>query len=169
MLRNFFKVAMRNLWKHKGYSFLNIFGLAMGMTCSLLILLWIRDEKSVDNFHSNGQRIYSVYERQYYDGKIESGYFTPGLLPAEMKKVLPEVELASGFTWRNENTFQVGDKIVKEKGSSAGPDFFKMFSYPLLQGSPATALATPVSIVVSRKMARDFFGGPQAAIGKDET
>jgi putative ABC transport system permease protein len=166
MIRNFFKVALRNLWKHKGYSFLNIFGLAMGMTCSLLILLWIRDEKSVDSFHANAPRLYSVYEKQFYDGKVDGGYYTPGVLSAEMKKVLPEVELSSGFTWRNKNTFQVGDKIVKEEGSSAGADFFKMFSYPLLQGSAATALATPVSIAVSRKMAADFFGSPQAAIGQ---
>jgi len=166
MLRNFFKVALRNLWRHKGYSFLNIFGLAMGMACSLLILLWIRDEKSVDNSSPNAGRLYDVYERQYYDGKIEAGYYTPGLLPAEMKKMLPEVELASGFTWRNENTFQVGDKIVKEFGSSADSGFFRMFDYPLLQGSPATALASPLSIAVSRKMAVDFFGSPAAAIGK---
>ena len=166
MIRNFFKVALRNLWRHKGYSFLNIFGLAMGMTCSLLILLWIGDERSVDNFHARGSRLYSVYERQYYDGKVEGGFYTPGVLAPEMKKVLPEVEMASGFTWRNENTFQVGDKIVKEFGSAAGPDFFKMFSCPLLQGNPATALTTPVSMAVSRKMATDFFGSPQAAIGK---
>src|SRR5262249_11032443 len=57
MLKNFLKVALRNLWKHKGYSFLNVFGLAMGMTCSLLILLWIRDERSIDNFHPNGSRL----------------------------------------------------------------------------------------------------------------
>ena len=65
MIKNFFKVAVRNLWKHKGYSFLNIFGLAMGLACSLMILLWIRDEKSIDSFHAKGDRLYSVYERQY--------------------------------------------------------------------------------------------------------
>jgi len=166
MLKNFFKVALRSLWKQKGYSFLNIFGLAMGMTCSLLILLWIRDEKSVDGFHVNGDRLYSVYERQYYDGKIESGYFTPGVLPDELKKVLPEVEMASGFTWKDRNTFQVGDKILKEEGTSAGADYFQMFSYPLLEGRAANALATPVSIAISRKMATDFFGSPKAAINK---
>ncbi|HEX9510520.1 MAG TPA: FtsX-like permease family protein [Puia sp.] len=166
MIKNFFKVAIRNLWKHKGYSFLNIFGLAMGMTCSLLILLWINDERSVNAFHANASRLYAVYERQYYDGKIEAGYYTPGVLPAEMKKVLPEVELASGYNGVEKSTFQVGDKILKEEGSQADADFFKMFSYPLLQGTPATALATPVSLAISRKMAADFFGSPQAAIGK---
>ncbi len=166
MIKNFFKVAIRNLWRHKGYSFLNIFGLAMGMTCSLLILLWINDERSVDTFHAKASRLYSVYERQYYDGKIESGYYTPGILPPEMKKVLPEIELASSFSWRDKNTFQVGDKILKEQGSHAGADFFKMFSYPLLQGNAATALSTPVSLAISRKMAADFFGNAGAAIGK---
>jgi ABC-type antimicrobial peptide transport system permease subunit len=166
MLKNFFKVALRSLWKQKGYSFLNIFGLAMGMTCSLLILLWIRDEKSVDGFHANGDRLFRVYERQYYDGKIESGYYTPGILADEMKKVLPEVEMATGFSWRNNNTFQVGEKILKEQGTNAGADFFQMFSYPLLEGKAASALASPVSIAISRKMASHFFGSPQAAINK---
>jgi putative ABC transport system permease protein len=166
MLKNFFKVAIRNLWKQKGYSFLNIFGLAMGMTCSLLILLWIRDEKSVDNFHANGDRLYSVYERQYYDGKIESGYYTPGLLAAEMKKVMPEIEMACMYNENGKSTFQAGDKIIKEDGSNASADFFKMFSYPLLAGTPAAALASPVSIAISRKMAIAFFGSPQTAIGR---
>ncbi|HEV2479790.1 MAG TPA: ABC transporter permease [Puia sp.] len=166
MLKNFLKVALRNMWKQKGYSFLNIFGLAIGMTCSLLILLWIRDEKSMDNFHANGDRLYSIYERQYYDGKIDAGGYTPGLLPEEMKKVLPEVELSTGFLWSQKNTWQVGDKILKEDGRAAGADFFRMFSFPLLQGTPATALATPASVAISRKMAGEFFGSPQAAIGQ---
>src|SRR6266404_3539980 len=119
MLKNFLKVALRNLWKFKGYSFLNIFGLAMGMTCSLLILLWIRDERSVDNYHANGARLYSIYENQYYDGKISSGFYTPGVLPDQMKKDLPEVEMSTGFTWPDRSTFQVGDKILKEQGRNA--------------------------------------------------
>jgi putative ABC transport system permease protein len=166
MIKNFFKVALRNLWKHKGYSSLNIFGLAMGMACSLLILLWISDEQSVDGFHARGDRLYRIYERQYYDGKVEAGYYTPGLLATELKKVLPEVEMAAGFTWDDNAAFQVGDKILKETGSAAGVDFFQMFSYPLLEGNAATALSSPSGIAISRKMATDFFGSPRAAIGK---
>jgi putative ABC transport system permease protein len=166
MIKNFFKVAIRGLWKQKGYSFLNIFGLAIGMACSLLILLWIRDERAVDNFHVNGERLYSVYERQYYDGKIESGMFTPGVLPDEMKKVLPEIEMSSGFDGGDRMTFQVGDKILKQDGAFAGTDFFRMFSYPLLQGRAESALAAPADIAISRKMAIAFFGSPEAAMGK---
>ena len=166
MIKNFFKVAFRSLWRQKGYSFLNLFGLAIGMACSLLILLWIRDEEAVDNFHAKGDRLYSVYERQYYDGKIESGHFTPGVLPDEMKKLLPDVEMSSGFDGGERMTFQVGEKILKEDGAFAGADFFRMFSYPLLEGRAESALAAPVSMAISRKMAVAFFGSPGAAIGK---
>ena len=166
MIKNFFKVAIRNLWKHKGYSSLNIFGLAMGMTCSLLILLWINDERSVDSFHVKGPHLFTVYERQYYDGKVTAGYYTPGILPEEMKRVLPEVEMATGFSGDAQYTFQVGDKILKESGSFGNADFFNMFSYRLLEGKAATALSSPVSIAISRKMAAGFFGSPEAAIGK---
>jgi putative ABC transport system permease protein len=166
MLRNYFLIAIRNLKKNKVFSFINILGLALGMACSLLILLWVQDEKSVNAFHAKGSRLYSVYERQYYDNKIDAFHSTPGLMPDEMKRVLPEVEYASSYAWNYTNTFQVGEKIQKEDGNHAGADFFKIFSYPLLQGNVATALNSPVSIAISRKMANDFFGSPQAAIGK---
>jgi len=120
----------------------------------------------MDNYHASGDRLFSIYERQYYDGKISSGYYTPGVLPEQMKKVLPDVELSSGFTWANKVTWQVGDKILKEEGRAASADFFRMFSYPLLQGTPATALSSPVSIVISRKMANEFFGSPQRAFNQ---
>ena len=169
MLKNFIKVAIRSLWKQKGYSFLNIFGLALGMSCSLLILLWIRDERNMDGFHVNGDRIYLIYERQYYDGKVTSGFYTPGILADQLKKDLPEVELSAGYTgfsWLNEYTFQVGNKILKEKGRFAGADFFRMFSYPFVQGNPSTALTMPAGIAISRKMADDFYGSPGAALGQ---
>ena len=166
MIKNFFKVAIRSLWKQKGYSFLNIFGLAIGMACSLLILLWIRDEEAVDNFHAMGDRLYSVYERQYYDGKIESGHYTPGLLPEEMKKSLPAVEMSSGFDGGERMTFQVGEKILKEDGAFAGADFFRMFSYPLLEGNAGSALSAPVSMAISRKMAVAFLAAPRPPSGR---
>jgi putative ABC transport system permease protein len=166
MIKNYFKTAWRVLWKNKVFSAINILGLALGMTCSLLILLWTRGEKSIDNFHVNGNRLYSIYERIYIDNTVEGGYSTPGLLPDQMKRDLPEVEMASGFTRSYRSTFQAGDKLIKENGSYAGADFFRMFSYPLLEGSPATALSSPISLAISRKMAVDFFGSPHAAIGQ---
>jgi len=168
MIKNYLKSAWRNLWKNKSFSSINILGLALGMASSILILLWVQDEMSVDSFHSNGAHLYIVYERQYYDNKVVGQYSVPGLLANEMKKVIPEIEYASNFSFNNndDNTFRVGNKILKMEGSAADSDYFKMFSYPLLAGNPATALNTPVSIAISRKMAEDFFGSPQAAFGK---
>ena len=166
MLKNYLLIAFRNLRKDKIFSLINILGLALGLACSLLILLWIRDERNMDKFNKNTTQVYSVYERQYYDNKIDAFHSTPGVMADEMKRVLPQVQFASGMAWEDLATFQVGDKIMQENGNHAGMDFFRMFSYKLLQGTAATALNTPSTIAISRKMARDFFGGPEQAIGK---
>ena len=139
MLKNYLKIALRNFWKSKSFSFINVFGLALGMACSLLIMLWVQDEKAMDGFFKNSDRIYSVYERQYYDNKIEAFHGTPGVLPDEIKKVIPDIQYASGMAWNNSSNFQVGNKILKQEGNHAGTDFFKIFSYRLIQGTPATA------------------------------
>jgi putative ABC transport system permease protein len=166
MFRNYFKIAWRNLQKSKVFSSINILGLALGIACSLLIMLWVQDEKSMDAFHKNRKHLYSIYERQYYDGRITAGHQSPGLLFIEMKKVLPEVKYASPYGWNSLSTFQVGDKIIKEEGNFTTDDFFKMFSYPLIQGNVNTALSNRDNIAISRKMAVDFFGSPAQAMGK---
>ena len=166
MLKNYLLVALRNFRKNKIFSAINIVGLALGMACSLLILLWIRDEWNMNKFNKYSSRLYSVYERQYYDNKVDAFTATPGVLADEMKRVLPEVQLASNFAWEDLTTFQVGDHIMQETGNHAGTDFFKMFSYKILAGNAATALNTPSTIAISGKMARDFFGGPESAMGK---
>src|SRR5271165_1328744 len=83
-----------------------------------------------------------------------------------MKKFIPEIEYSTNYGFNSDNTFRVGNKILKIKGNAADSDFFKMFSFPLLEGNAKNALNTPVSIAISRKMAGDFFGSPQAAMGK---
>jgi len=166
MIKNYLKVAWRNLWRNKFFSTINIAGLGLGMACSILIILWVQNELSFDAFHAKGDRLYQVIERQYYDHKIMGQYSVPGVLADEMKHALPQVELATPMAWNNQNTFRVGTKIIKLEGNSAGADFFKMFSYPLLQGKAETALNSPVSIAISRKMAGEFFGSPSEAMGK---
>jgi putative ABC transport system permease protein len=166
MIRNYLKVAWRNLFRNKFFSTINILGLALGMACSILILLWVQNELSVDNYHVNGPNLYAVVERQYYDNKVMGQYGTPGVLAAQLKKGIPEVKYATGFEGGEQNTFQVGDKILKLEGGFADSDVFKMFSYKLIEGKPETALNNPSSITISRKMADEFFGSPQAAMGK---
>jgi len=166
MWYSYFKIAWRNLFRQKAFSFINIFGLAIGMACSLLIMLWVQDEISVDAFHANKKQLYQVYERQYADGKVEATYVTQGLLADELKKTIPEVQYASPMEHTLLYTVAAGNKINKLLGTFAGNDFFKMFRYPLLQGTLATALNKPASIAISRKMAEQFFGNPEQAIGK---
>ena len=135
------------------------------MACSLLIMLWVQDERSVDSFHVNGKQLYQVYERNYYDGKVDASYPTQGLLAEELKRVIPEVQYASGLEYASppgtQSTFEAGDKINKMGGMFAGADFFNMFSYPLLQGNVESALNSPAGIAVSRKMAEYFFGSAE--------
>jgi len=166
MIKNYLKTALRNLWKNKAFSFINIMGLALGLACSLLIMLWVSDEYKVDAFHKNGSRLYSVIERQYRDGQVFAFHGGPGVMADEMKKVLPEVQYATNYAWNELNAFEANDKIIKKNGNHAGQDFFKMFTYPLLEGNAARALQTPSDITISKRMAEEFFGSPAKAIGK---
>jgi putative ABC transport system permease protein len=167
MIKNYIKIAWRNVVKNKVHSFINITGLSVGLACSLLILLWVQNELSIDAYHQNGDRLYKVYEREYYDHKIDGNYDTPGMMGAELKKVLPEVEYAINMEDGNDDhTFKVGNKILKVNGTFAGADIFNMFSYPLVKGEAGTALNSPLSMAISQKMAAMFFGKPDAAIGK---
>ena len=170
MIINYFKTACRNIWRNKGFSTINIAGLALGICCSLLILLWVQDERKIDAFHANGKYLYQVFERRYADGKIDASYPTQGLLARELQRVIPEIEYASGFEYASMpgtlNTFEAEHKISKMGGSFADADFFKMFSYPLVAGNSETALSVPGGIVISRRMAEMFFGSAEKAIGK---
>jgi len=167
MLKNYFKTAWRNLVRHRSHSFINLAGLSVGLACSLLILLWVQDELNVDAFHPKGPRLYKIYEREYYTTHIDGNYDTPGLLADELKKLFPEVEDAIMLQDENHQAvLQTGNKMLKVEGSGAGAGFFSMFGYPLLQGAPPSALSAPVSMAISRKTARQFFGSPAEAMGK---
>ena len=166
MFRNYLLTAVRNLRKNKVFSLINIMGLALGLACSLLIMLWVNDEYHIDKFHSNVSQIYSIYEKQHRDGEVFSFFGGPGVMAEEMKKVLPEVEYSTNFAWNDLATFEANNKIIKEDGNQAGPDIFKMFSFKLIQGNAETALLTPTDIAISRKMAEEFFGSPAKAINQ---
>ena len=170
MFKNYFKTAWRNIIRSKGFSIINIMGLALGLACSMIIMLWVNDEKSIDAFHANRKYLYQVYERNHFDGKIDASYTTQGLLAEELKKVIPDIQYASGLEYvsapGSSSTFEAGGKIAKMNGMFAGEDFFKMFSYPLLQGTVASALTEPGSIAISKNMATYFFGSPASSIGK---
>ncbi len=167
MLRNYLKTAWRNIVGNKTYSFINILGLAGGVTCTLLILLWVQSEQKVDAFHAKGDRLYKVYEREYYSDHTDGNYDTPGILAEELKKQIPEVEDAiSTEDDVRSHVLQYGEKIISVEGMAAGEGLFRMFSYPLLQGIASSALTSPANIAISKKISVDFFESPQNAMGK---
>ncbi len=168
MYKSYFKIGWRNLLKNKTFSSINISGLALGLTCSILIALWVQDEYNLNAFHENLDRIYTITSTEYSGHEITyGGYDTPGLLGEELKTVLSEVEYACNINgWLEWRTFGVEEKRVKMPGYYAGSDFLKIFSYPLLIGSKETALKSPESIAISRKMAIALFGTPELAMDK---
>lgn len=166
MIQNYLKIALRNLLKSKTFSAINVLGLALGMACSLLIMLWIRDERAVDAFHANKDQLYRIYMREYFSGKVQGVIWTPGPLADELKKSIPEIEMTTPLSWPVSQTFSVGNTIHKQETNWASGDFFRMFSYQLLQGTPEAALRDRNSIAISRSMAAAFFDTPEGAMGK---
>jgi ABC-type antimicrobial peptide transport system permease subunit len=166
MFRNYFKTAWRNTVRNKTFSLLNILGLALGLTCSLLIFLWVQDETAIDNYHQNAPLIYNVYESVFSEGKLETARWTPGRLARELKRKVQEIRYATGFNQAQQSLFEANNKVMQMTGDCADSDFFKMFSYPLLEGTPNSALNEPDEIAISRRMAEVFFGTPRSAFGK---
>ncbi len=180
ILRHYLIIAVRNLVRHKAFSAINIAGLALGMTCWIFIFLWVRDEKAVDNFHADGDRLYIMYLKSNIDGEWKADYITPTRRSETRvesymdgaKSEVPGIEYVTSYStgyelpWGHAETFQIGDKKVKLEGSRAGNDFLQMFNYPLVAGNAVTALNDISSIAISRKMASLFFNDPKDAIGK---
>lgn len=166
MIRNFLLIAWRNVTRNKTFSFVNIAGLALGLCCALFIMLWVGDEKSVDRFHINRDKLFQVYERNYHDGKVDASYTTQGLLAQELKRAIPAIEYSSGFEAVAPSMFQLNDKTIKLEGRYASDDFFRMFSYPIVAGEKNGGLTTIDAVAISKKMAIQFFGSADQAVGK---
>ena len=159
MFKNYLKIAWRNIVRRKGYSFTNIFGLAVGIACCVLMMLWIQDENSFDRFHVNGDSLYRVIAetKTENDSFMEAKVSTP-LGPA-LKEAFPEMidfcrfrsGLQYGIQFAGKNFY---DDVI----AAAEPSFFTMFSFPFIKGDPKTALLEPRSIVITEGLARKTFG-----------
>jgi len=159
MIKNYFKVAFRNLLRNKGFSFINISGLAIGMASAILIFLWIQSEVTYDRFHEKEDRIYEAWNQAHFSGKLHSWNTTPKILARTVEKDLPEVERAVRVNWQNNFLFSVGDKRLMSAGNIVDTGFLQMFSFPLIKGNPETALNGVSSIVVTEKLANKLFDG----------
>ncbi|MFC5410981.1 ABC transporter permease [Larkinella bovis] len=165
MLRNYIKIAWRSLLKNRLYSFINIFGLALGMSCSLLIGLWVKDELSYNRFLPHLDEIFFVRTTSVYEGKMETGTLSPGPLAGVLKRDVPEVRYATKVQFPDQILIKVGEKSTKETGFYATKDFFLVFDYPVLAGSPLVAHSRLDQIIITRKVAEKFFGTVNA-VGK---
>jgi len=158
MLKNYFKIALRSLVKQKGHAFINITGLAVGMACCLLILLYVHEELSFDQYHQNKDRIYRLATRVQgasYEGIAKvNGPWGPAV-----KKAVPEVQEAVRFVIAGQMLVSRGEKrLYEDEGLYADSTVFEVFSFPLLRGDPHRALTAPHTMVVTRGFAQKYFG-----------
>jgi ABC-type antimicrobial peptide transport system permease subunit len=165
MLKNYFKVAFRNLARNKGFSAINILGLAIGMASAILILLWIQNEVSYDQFHEKKDRIYEAWNRATFNGKLNCWNTTPKILARTLERDLPEVEQAVRVDWGSNYLFSIGEKRLTVQGTIVDSNFLQVFSFPLLKGNPKTVLNDVHSIVLTEKLAKKLFGN-EDAMGK---
>src|ERR1700743_1682138 len=158
MFKNYLKVAFRNLWKNKGFSFINIAGLAIGMASAILILLWMQNEVSYDDFHEKKDRIYEGWNRAVFSGELHCWNTTPKVLASALQRDLPEVEHAVRVSWNRNLLFSIGDKRLMVEVNAVDSVFLQVFTFPMVQGNPAMALMDPHSIVLTQSLVKTLFG-----------
>jgi ABC-type antimicrobial peptide transport system permease subunit len=165
MFRSYLKIAWRSIWKNKAFSATNLLGLSIGMTCTMLILLWVQDELSWDKFHPNHQNVYQVLVNRNFNGEITTDISTPFPLAAALKKDFPQIKSSSLDNFGSEQVLKYNETILKRRGYTVHGNYFDVFQWTFLKGSPKTALNSPDNIVLTASMAKALFGSEEA-IGK---
>lgn len=158
MYRNYLKIAWRNLWKSKIFSFLNISGLAVGMAVAMIIALWAENEFSYDGFLPNSERIYQLERNILIDHELKTVPFLPLILSDVLLKEVPGIKLVTEMMGANECGLKVGDRKIQQNGKFVGSDFLRMFQFPLLKGNAADAFKDAYSIVLTESTAKTLFG-----------
>jgi putative ABC transport system permease protein len=166
MIHNFFRISFRNIARHKGFTFLNITGLAVGLAASLLILLWVQDELSYEKFNRNAENIYRVEEDQFYSGARYHVTVTPHPCGPVWKEKIPEIKEQTRINRLPRILFRQDDKVFFESSIvAADSGILRVFTFPLLMGDPASVLNNPHSIILTEKLANKYFGSTNA-LGK---
>jgi len=158
MFKTYFKIAWRNLFRNKGFSITNILGLTIGITCTILIFLWVQDERTYDKFQKNYDNIYQVMANRDFKNNI---FTDPNMvlpLASSLEKAYPQIKNAVVTTQDEQDIFSYQDSKLKKTGLTVGGDFFGMFSWKFMKGNAATAFRDPSSIVLTESSAKTFFG-----------
>ncbi len=159
-------VAFRSYMRYKSAFLINLIGLSTGLTCTLLVFLWVNSEFQVDQFHENSDRIYQVVANNETSNGISTNFATPALLPQTLAEQFPEVEYATTQSWTAEYTLSFKETNIKAIGQYAGADYFKIFSYELLQGDKNQVLKDKNAVVISDNLAIKLFGSTTDIVGK---
>jgi putative ABC transport system permease protein len=159
MFKNYLRVAFRNLWRHKGFSILNILGLTIGMSACFLVFLYVKFELSYDDFHSKGDRIYRIVTDIVNPSETLHFSVAAPAMPVAAKRDFPEIEKALRFD-PGSILIRKGNDLKIQENSMAYADstFFEIFDFPLLKGDPVIALREPNSVVLSETAAKKYFG-----------
>jgi putative ABC transport system permease protein len=167
MFKNYFKVAIRNLWKNKTFSFINIVGLAIGLSCFLLIAVYVMDELSYDRFHKNAERIYRINSDIRFGGNELKLSQTPDVMGSTLKKDYPEVEQYTRMYVSNGNKLiKKGSEYINEMNvGHVDSTFFDVFTVPAVVGNTKTALFEPNTVVITESAARKYFSSTDV-VGK---
>ncbi|GAB3926760.1 ABC transporter permease [Mucilaginibacter myungsuensis] len=165
MIRNYIKIAWRNLYKHKAFSLIHVLGLTIGITVCMMIFLFIMNEFSVDKFHQKGDRIYRVM-RRFDQNKTDVPYLSGPYAPALLNDYPQDIKMAVRVRPTN-YLVSFDDKAFSEKKVyDVDPGFFELFSFPLIKGDTKQVLKNPNSVVLTEHTAKKYFGSIDAAMGK---
>jgi putative ABC transport system permease protein len=165
MIKNYFKITLRNLWKNKTFSFLNIMGLAIGIASAALILLWVEDEMTFNHHFTKRDYVYRIMESQKNDGKINVSGSTPGPMAEAVKADIPGVKNSGRLSWNMDELIVMGDKSIKESGAYVDPSILSMLTFNFIYGGAAGAFKEIQSVVISETLSHKFFGS-ENPIGK---
>lgn len=168
MLQHNLLISYRNFLRYKSSFLINLFGLSVGLTCVLLIWLWVSDELAMDKFHEHDAQLVEVMENVDQATGMITRYSTPGLLSDALPEDMPEVKSAitATFGWDQNFMLSVGNNDIKTKGVYLGEEFFEMFSFELIEGDRQTVLSDKNSIVLTERLAMNLFGTIKGLIGK---
>lgn len=158
MFQNYFKIAWRNLRRNKGFSFINILGLTIGITCTILILLWVQDELNYDKTQANYNDIYKIIANRDFNNMVFTDHNMVLPLAQSIKNEIPQVKHATVTTQGQSHIIKYGDVRLKQHSYTVSEDFFKMFSFKFIKGSAATAIPDAYSIVLTQSAAKALFG-----------
>jgi putative ABC transport system permease protein len=160
MLKNYILIALRNIKRHRGYSFINLAGLALGLACCILILVWVRDEVGTDRFHERTDSLYVIRTTQHYGSETVTGSGSVPALGPALKAEFPEVRNAARvLSSQPEYLLEHGGRIFREPVQMADPEIFEIFSFPLVRGDLRDPFGGPGAMVLSESAARRMFGG----------